>query len=119
MILETLSYNLSKQGFKVGHTTTGAGALMLVRRTRPNLILLDTMLPDESGIKVCERIREHDKEVVIVMISAGDAEEEKIRGSEAGADDYMTKPFGMKELLARIGANLRKSTGLPPVRRTL
>jgi DNA-binding response OmpR family regulator len=108
-ILETLSYNVSRAGFEVSRATTGAEALRMARRQRPDLILLDIMLPEESGIEVCERIREHDSEVVIVMVTAKDAEEDKVRGFEAGADDYVTKPFGMKELLARINANLRRS----------
>jgi len=66
------------------------------------------MLPGESGIEVCERIRERDKDVVIVMVTAKDAEDDKVRGFEAGADDYVTKPFGMKELVARINANLKR-----------
>ncbi len=112
-ILQTLSYNLSRQGFGVSSTTTGAEALKLARKMRPDLILLDIMLPGENGIQVCERVREHDEEVVIVMITAKDAEEDKVRGFEAGADDYVTKPFGMKELLARIGANLKRSNVTP------
>jgi DNA-binding response OmpR family regulator len=76
---------------------------------RPDLILLDVMLPGESGIEVCERIRERDQDVVIVMVTAKDAEEDKVRGFEAGADDYVTKPFSMKELVARINANLKRS----------
>src|SRR3712207_8705673 len=67
------------------------------------------MLPGESGIEVCERIRERDKSVVIVMVTAKDAEDDKVRGFEAGADDYVTKPFSMKELIARINANLKRS----------
>jgi DNA-binding response OmpR family regulator len=68
------------------------------------------MLPGESGVRVCEKIREEDQEVVIVMVTAKDAEEDKVSGFEAGADDYVTKPFGMKELFARINANLKRST---------
>jgi DNA-binding response OmpR family regulator len=108
VIMGTLAYNLSRQGFGVEGTTTGAEALRLARRMRPDLILLDLMLPGESGIEVCERIRELDESVVIVMVTAKDAEEDKVRGFEAGADDYVTKPFGMKELVARINANLRR-----------
>src|SRR3712207_8331394 len=67
------------------------------------------MLPGESGIEVCERIRERDGGVMIVMITAKDAEEDKVRGFEAGADDYVTKPFSIKELVARINANLKRS----------
>src|SRR5919199_1213123 len=110
VILNTLAYNLSRQGFGVQKATNGTEALKLARKLRPDLILLDIMLPGESGIKVCERIRQADREVVIVMITAKDAEEDKVRGFEAGADDYVTKPFGMKELIARINANLKRST---------
>src|SRR5688572_4469150 len=106
----TLAYNLSRGGYGVSQATTGAQALRLARKLRPDLILLDIMLPgEESGIEVCERIRELDEEVVIVMITAKDSEEDKVRGFEAGADDYVTKPFGMKELAARINANLKRS----------
>ncbi len=109
VIMGTLAYNLSRAGYGVSQATAGAEALKLARKMRPDLILLDIMLPGESGIEVCEHIRERDQEVVIVMITAKDAEEDKVRGFEAGADDYVTKPFGMKELLARINANLKRS----------
>ena len=109
VIMGTLAYNLSRQGFSVKGATTGAQALRLARKLRPDLILLDLMLPGESGIEVCERIRELDEGVAIVMVTAKDAEEDKVRGFEVGADDYVTKPFGMKELIARINANLKRS----------
>ena len=109
VIMDTLAYNLSRNGFGVSQATSGADALRLARKLRPDLILLDIMLPGESGIEVCERIRERDQSVMIVMITAKDAEEDKVRGFEAGADDYVTKPFGMKELVARINANLKRS----------
>lgn len=109
VIMGTLAYNLSREGYKVSQTTTGAEALRLARKLRPDLILLDIMLPGESGIEVCEHIRELDEDVVIIMITAKDAEEDKVRGFEVGADDYVTKPFGMKELVARITANLKRS----------
>ena len=108
VIMGTLAYNLSRSGFGVSQAATGAEALRLARKLRPDLILLDIMLPGESGIEVCERIRERDEGVMIVMITAKDAEEDKVRGFEAGADDYVTKPFGMKELIARINANLKR-----------
>jgi DNA-binding response OmpR family regulator len=110
VILNTLAYNLSRQGFGVQKAMSGAEAMKLARKLRPDLILLDLMLPGESGIRVCEKIREEDQEVVIVMVTAKDAEEDKVSGFEAGADDYVTKPFGMKELVARINANLKRST---------
>ena len=109
VIMGTLAYNLSRQGFSVKGATTGTEALRLARKLRPHLVLLDIMLPGESGIEVCERIRERDQEVVIVMVTAKDSEEDKVRGFEAGADDYVTKPFGIKELVARINANLKRS----------
>jgi DNA-binding response OmpR family regulator len=109
VIMGTLAYNLSRNGFGVSQATSGFDALRLARKLRPDLILLDIMLPGESGIEVCERIRESDQSVMIVMITAKDAEEDKVRGFEAGADDYVTKPFGMKELIARINANLKRS----------
>ena len=109
VITGTLAYNLSRHGYSVKGATTGAEALRIARKMRPDLILLDLMLPGESGIEVCERIRERDQDVVIVMVTAKDAEEDKVRGFEAGADDYVTKPFSMKELVARINANLKRS----------
>ena len=115
-ILDTLAYNLGRQGFGVSKATGGAEALKLARRLRPDLILLDIMLPGESGIRVCEKIRDEDREVVIVMVTAKDAEEDKVRGFEAGADDYVTQPFGMKELVARINANLKRSVSSPGAR---
>src|ERR687897_1128148 len=110
VIMGTLAYNLSRSGFGVSQATNGADALRMARKLRPDLILLDIMLPGESGIEVCERIRERDQGVMIVMITAKDSEEDKVRGFEAGVDDYVTKPFGMKELVARINANLKRST---------
>ncbi len=112
VILDTLAYNLLRQKFGVHKATNGADALKLARKLRPELILLDIMLPGESGIRVCERIRQEDRDVVIVMITAKDAEDDKVKGFEAGADDYVTKPFGMKELVARINANLKRSSSM-------
>ena len=116
VILSTLAYNLHRQGFTTHKALDGVEALKLTRQRRPDLILLDLMLPRESGIRVCEKIREEDQEVVIVMITAKDAEEDKVKGFEAGADDYVTKPFGMKELVARINANLKRSVSSPGAR---
>jgi len=109
-ILETLAYNLSREGFAVHKATDGAQALKLARRLRPGLVLLDVMLPGESGVKVCERIRKEDREIIIIMVTAKDAEKDKVKGFDVGADDYVTKPFGMRELVARINANLKRST---------
>jgi DNA-binding response OmpR family regulator len=108
VILNALTYNLSREGFAVQQSTDGVEALKLVRRMRPDLILLDIMLPGESGVHLCERVREFDQRVVIVMVTAKNAEEDVVHGFEAGADDYVTKPFGMKELSARINAHLKR-----------
>jgi DNA-binding response OmpR family regulator len=116
VILDTLAYNLSRRGFGVHRALDGAQASKLARGLRPDLILLDVMLPGESGIRLCERLREGDREVVIIMVTAKDAEEDKVRGLEAGADDYVTKPFGMEELVARINAHLRRSASSPGAR---
>ena len=93
VILNTLAYNLTRQGFGVQKAMSGAEALKLARQLRPDLILLDVMLPGESGIRVCEKIREEDREVVIVMITAKDAEEDKVQGFEAGDLWLDTKNF--------------------------
>jgi len=112
IILNTLAYNLSRQGFAVHKAADGSEALNLTRQLRPDLILLDLMLPGEDGIRVCEKIR-RDGSTVIIMVTAKDSERDKVRGLEAGADDYVPKPFGMKELVARINANLKRS-GISP-----
>ena len=109
VIMGTLAYNLSREGFSVSKATTGMEALRAARKRRPDLILLDVMLPGESGIEICEHIRELDEDVIIIMVTARDAEEDKVRGLEVGADDYVTKPFGIKELIARINANLKRT----------
>src|ERR687889_527576 len=112
-ILNALAYNLARQGLGVHKASDGARALNLTRQLRPDLILLDLMLPGEDGIRVCEKIRRDDPNTVIIMVTAKDSERDKVQGFEAGADDYVTKPFGMKELVARINANLKRS-GISP-----
>src|ERR687893_2245417 len=115
-ILNALAYNLGRQGFVVHRASDGAQALKLTRQLRPDLILLDLMLPGEDGIRICEKIRRDDPNTVVIMVTARDAERDKVRGLEAGADDYVTKPFGMNELVARINANLKRSGISPGVR---
>jgi DNA-binding response OmpR family regulator len=115
VILDTLAYNLIRQGFIAHKAPDGAEALKLTRKLRPDLILLDLMLPGHyDGFQVCQKIRRDDPKIVIIMITAKDAEEDKVQGFEAGADDYVTKPFGMKELAARINANLKRSATSSP-----
>jgi DNA-binding response OmpR family regulator len=107
-LLDTLKYNLRKEGYKVVTAVDGAEALDVARREKPNLIILDIMLPKLSGFEVC-RILRKETTTPILMLTAKDEEVDKIVGLEIGADDYMTKPFSMRELLARVGAMLRRS----------
>jgi two-component system OmpR family response regulator len=107
-LLDTLKYNLRKEGYDVVTAIDGAEALDVARREKPDLIILDIMLPKLSGFEVC-RILRKETTIPILMLTAKDEEVDKIVGLEIGADDYMTKPFSMRELLARVGAMLRRS----------
>ncbi len=107
ILLETLEYNLSRQGYKVCTAADGPTALAVARRERPDLILLDVMLPGIDGLEVC-RILRQEMNVPILMLTARVDEVDKVVGLEVGADDYMTKPFSMRELLARVKALLRR-----------
>ena len=105
---ETLSYNLLKEGFKVIEASDGGKALEIYRSNKVSLVLLDVMLPVLNGFELC-RIIQSEKKVPIIMLTAKTDEIDKVVGLELGADDYMTKPFSMRELLARIKAVLRRS----------
>ena len=107
-LLDTLRYNLRKEGHDVVTAVDGAEALAVARREKPDLIILDIMLPKLSGFEVC-RILRKEMTTPILMLTAKDEEIDKVVGLEIGADDYMTKPFSMRELLARVGAMLRRS----------
>ncbi|MFO7624962.1 MAG: response regulator transcription factor [Anaerolineales bacterium] len=104
---ETLAYNLSKQGYKIETASDGQSALQIARRLKPDLILLDIMLPILDGFEVC-RILRQETNVPILMLTAKDEEIERVIGLEMGADDYLTKPFSMRELQARVKALLRR-----------
>lgn len=104
---ETLIYNLERQGFQVMATGNGRTALSLAREEKPHLIILDVMLPEIDGIEVC-RILRKEFNMPILMLTARTEEIDKIIGLEMGADDYMTKPFSMRELLVRVKALLRR-----------
>jgi DNA-binding response OmpR family regulator len=104
---ETLEYNLARQGYEVHTAADGQTALDIARQERPNLLVLDVMLPGLDGFEVC-RILRQEMSVPILMLTARDEEVDKIVGLEIGADDYMTKPFSMRELLARVKAQLRR-----------
>ncbi len=105
-----LSYNLEKEGYKVAVAADGEEGLMLVDERLPDLIVLDWMLPKVSGIEVCRRLRNRTetRNVPIIMLTARGEESDRIRGLDTGADDYITKPFSMTELTARIRAVLRR-----------
>ena len=107
-IREMLKYNLSAAGFSVQEASDGASGLRTARTARPDLILLDLMLPGMSGFDFCRALRKSSR-VPIIMITAKDAEVDKIVGLELGADDYITKPFSIREVLARVNAVLRRA----------
>lgn len=106
-LVETLRYNLVRQGYEVSTAVDGATALTLARKEAPDLILLDIMLPELDGIEVC-RILRQEMTVPIIMLTARDEEIDKVVGLEVGADDYIAKPFSMRELMARVKAHLRR-----------
>jgi DNA-binding response OmpR family regulator len=107
-IRQTLRYNLTQEGYAVTEAATGGEALTSARAHRPDLILLDLMLPEMSGVEVC-RILRQEMSTPIIMLTAKGAELDKVVGLKIGADDYVTKPFSLNELLARVGAQLRRS----------
>lgn len=107
-LIFTLHDSLESEGFNVSVHTSGSGAVEEVSRLHPDLILLDLMLPGRSGLDVCRELRERQIEVPVIMLTALDQETDKVHGLDTGADDYVTKPFGVKELLARIRVQLRR-----------
>ena len=105
-----LHYNLEKEGYKVTTVADGEEAALLIREEAPDLVLLDWMLPGLSGIELCRRLRgrSETRNLPIIMITARGEESDRIRGLDTGADDYVTKPFSMTELLARVRAVMRR-----------
>ena len=99
---------LEFEGFEVKHARTGQDGIGYARADHPDCIILDLMLPDTNGYKVCEQLRRDDAVVPIIMLTARSQEADKIRGLEVGADDYVTKPFSVGELVARINAIFRR-----------
>ncbi len=106
-LVETLEYNLVRQGYQVRTATDGLQALEMARQEEPDLIVLDVMLPGLDGFEVC-RILRQESNVPILMLTARSDEVDRVVGLEMGADDYLAKPFSMRELMARIKANLRR-----------
>ncbi|HWE66987.1 MAG TPA: response regulator transcription factor [Acidimicrobiales bacterium] len=107
-IAELLSAALRFEGYEVGVAATGTEALDMARHYRPNLIMLDVMLPDLDGNEVCRRLRQQGEQMPIVFLTARDTTQDKVEGLALG-DDYVTKPFSIEELMARVGAILRRA----------
>ncbi|HZK25539.1 MAG TPA: response regulator [Oscillospiraceae bacterium] len=107
-IAEILRYHLAQEGYEVSLAFDGVDALKQARNSQPDLILLDIMLPKKDGFEVCQEIRRFSN-VPIIMLTAKDTELDKVLGLELGADDYVTKPFSAREVLARVKANLRRT----------
>jgi len=116
MILNLLSCNLIKEGYNVIEAKDGLEAITIAQEEKPDLILLDVMLPKLDGLSVCKRVK-NIMNVPILMVTAKDEELDKIVGLELGADDYITKPFSIRELLARVKANLRKADVIANVKK--
>jgi DNA-binding response OmpR family regulator len=115
-LARALAINLRKEGHEVVHVSRGDAALGSVLREAPDLVLLDVMLPGMSGLDVCRALRARGIETPLVMLTARAEEIDRVVGLEIGADDYVTKPFSLRELIARINARLRRDAGRPAAR---
>ena len=111
-IRDTLSYNFEKEGFKVLSSPNGKSALKLLESNEPNIVILDLMLPDMSGLDICRQIKNDKKlsDTSIIMLTAKSEEVDRIVGFELGADDYVTKPFSVRELILRVKVLIKKHT---------
>ena len=114
-IIDILSFNLSREGYDTMEALDGKTGLQLALEQDPDLILLDLMLPEMNGFDVCRSLREQGRTTPVIMLTAREEETDKVMGLELGADDYITKPFSMRELLARVKANIRRSDMTPVV----
>ncbi|MDY3972781.1 MAG: winged helix-turn-helix domain-containing protein [Clostridia bacterium] len=114
-INDILTFSLGKEGYKTLSALDGITGLEMALTENPDLILLDVMLPGLDGWEVCKKVREH-SQVPIIMLTAREDEVDKVLGLELGADDYITKPYSMRELAARVKANLRRSAAVPVVK---
>lgn len=113
-LVEVLTFNLRKEGYLVSSAPDGIKGLETARREKPDLVLLDLMLPGLDGLEVCRLIRK-DSNAPIIMLTARTLEADKVSGLDAGADDYIAKPFSIKELMARVRAALRRGTPGTPI----
>ena len=108
-ICDIIVFNLAREGYELLTAQDGARALELALGQSPDLVLLDVMLPKMDGFEVCRRLRAQGAEMPVIMVTAREDENDRVLGLELGADDYITKPFSMRELQARVRANLRRS----------
>lgn len=115
-IVDILVFNLVRDGYETLEAYDGATGLRLALEQDPDLILLDLMLPEMDGFEVCRRLRAEGRATPILMLTAREEENNKVLGLELGADDYITKPFSMRELLARVKANIRRTGMVAPAR---
>src|SRR5215510_4092095 len=112
-LAESIRYSLEREGYAVSVAGDGRAAIERFRADTPDLVILDLMLPEMSGLDVCRMIRENST-VPIVMVTAKDSEADKVTGLELGADDYVTKPFSVRELVSRVRAHLRRAEMAQP-----
>ena len=112
-IVEAISYNLRKEGYEVMTAADAQECVAVARRQVPDLVLLDIMLPSGSGLDLCRRLHQHNAALPVLLLTARAAEADCLLGFDAGADDYVVKPFGFRELVARIRAVLRRSATQP------
>ena len=113
-IVDILRFNLERKGCRVLEAYDGEEGLRRARTEKPDLILLDIMLPKMNGFSVCEALRKDGDNVPILLLTAREEEDDKVRGLEIGADDYITKPFSMREVIARVEANIRRTSMAAP-----
>lgn len=111
-LVRLISYNLSKEGFNVVTALDGIEAWQMIKAEKPDLVVLDLMLPGKDGLEICRDLRKENIDIPIIMLTARDEEIDKILGLELGADDYMTKPFSVRELSARVKAVLRRKQSI-------
>ena len=112
--VDIIRFNLDREGYDTLEAYDGEAGLALARGEKPDLILLDVMLPKMIGFDVCKALRDEGDNVPIIILTAREEEEDKVLGLEIGADDYITKPFSMRELIARVRANMRRTAMLAP-----
>ncbi len=117
-IVDILRFNLQREGYQTCEAYDGEDGLHKARSQNPDLILLDVMLPKMNGFDVCRALRQEGNSVPVIILTAREEETDKVFGLEIGADDYITKPFSMRELVARVGANIRRTAMAAPAAAT-